>query len=420
MEAPYQDVTSHIIASENTLLTGNSKWNLNLAYQHNDRKEFEPLPDKQKELAIGLLLNTVTYDLKWSSNAEKKFGLTVGTQGMFQNNENSGMEMLVPNADVNDMAGYALFRCDLEKWNFQAGGRFDLRHIKINTEEESAADTTDLRPGLDLEKNYRPVNGSLGVVFRPGEKITVKGNFASGFSAPNYAELGTYGQHEGTYRFEIGNPQLDVEQNDEGDLGLIWETKSMEINVSGYYNFINNYIYIAQRGDSINGLPVYNARQSDAVLKGAEASIDIHPEKIKWIDLSSSFAFTQGTLKKGGNLPWIPAKKIITELKFQRATLKYIHNAYVSVVASNYFEQTAVADYELPTASYALFDIHLGGSFRWGNQWMDATLSAMNILNEGYYNHLSLIKTIGIKEMGRNIALQLKIPFGLGSKKKNG
>jgi len=48
---------------------------VNVAYQLNDRKEFEPLPDKQKELAIGLKLNTTTYDVKYSSNAEKNFDI---------------------------------------------------------------------------------------------------------------------------------------------------------------------------------------------------------------------------------------------------------------------------------------------------------------------------------------------------------
>jgi iron complex outermembrane receptor protein len=120
MEAPYQDVTSQIIASENTLVSGQSKWNLNLSYQHNDRKEFEPLPDKQKINAIGLSLKTITYDLKWSSSAEKNAGLTLGTQGMIQSNKNTGSEMLVPNADVSDFAGYALFRYDVDRWNFLA------------------------------------------------------------------------------------------------------------------------------------------------------------------------------------------------------------------------------------------------------------------------------------------------------------
>ena len=35
---------------------------------------------KIADLAIGLLLNNTTYDVKWTSNADKKFGITIGSQ----------------------------------------------------------------------------------------------------------------------------------------------------------------------------------------------------------------------------------------------------------------------------------------------------------------------------------------------------
>src|SRR5204862_486023 len=97
MEAPYQDVTTQIVSLENTILTGKSKLNVNFAYQTNDRSEFEPTDvPKEKVLAIGLLLNTTTYDAKWTSNQEKNFGVTIGTQGTFLKNTNKGEESLVP------------------------------------------------------------------------------------------------------------------------------------------------------------------------------------------------------------------------------------------------------------------------------------------------------------------------------------
>ena len=92
---------------------------------------------------------------------------------------------------------------------------------------------------------------------------------------------------------------------------------------------------------------------------------------------------------------------------------------FVSVTCSEYFEQKNVAWYELPTESYFLLDLHFGGTFNWAKQQMNATLSVNNLLDEGYFNHLSLIKTIGIMEMGRNVVLQLKIPFGVKSTVKS-
>ena len=125
MEAPYQDVTTHIVSLENTILTGKSKLNINVAYQVNDRKEYEPTGvPKEKRLAIGLILNTTTYDLKWTSNQEKNVGITLGSQGTFLKNTNSGEESLVPDADVRDIAGYGLFRYDKDKLNLLGGVRY--------------------------------------------------------------------------------------------------------------------------------------------------------------------------------------------------------------------------------------------------------------------------------------------------------
>ncbi len=43
---------------------------------------------------------------------------------------------------------------------------------------------------------------------------------ASGFRAPNLAELTSFGVHHGSNRFEIGNPDLESEQNFQMDLSM--------------------------------------------------------------------------------------------------------------------------------------------------------------------------------------------------------
>jgi len=36
-----------------------------------------------------------------------------------------------------------------------------------------------------------------------------------------------------------------------------------------------------------------------------------------------------------------------------------------------------------------------------------------NMLNTLYYNHLSLVKSIFVHEMGRNVFINLRFPFGI-------
>jgi iron complex outermembrane receptor protein len=415
VEAPFQDVTSHIVSSENTFLMKHSSLNANVAYQLNDRKEYEPTGVKKgKELAFGLKLNVITYDVKWISDAAKKFGFTVGTQGMVQKNENFGNETLVPDADVSDFAGYALARYDMEKINILGGLRYDMRKIEAESVEgEEQEDSLEMKPEIDFEQEYKPISGSLGVAIHPAEGLTIKVNGATGFSAPNYAELGTYGRHEGTYRFEIGNPDLKMEQNAEGDLGLIWENKFASVNVSGFYNMIKDYIYLSPSADSIDGLQVYNYLQHDATISGGSAGFDIHPEDVKWLDLKADYSVTRGELKDdGGDLPFMPADKIIGQLKLSSAKKILLNEPYILFVVSNYFKQEKVASYEIPTEGYTLLDVHVGGKFKLFKQNTSLSIFGTNILNEGYYNHLSLVKNIGVREMGMNIGFALKMQFG--------
>ena len=422
IEPPYQDVTTHIVSWENTILTGKSKLNINVAYQINDRKEFEPILDpndstkKLPELAIGLMLNNTTYDIKWSSNADKAFGITIGSQGLFQKNINNGPEILVPDANVSDVSGFALLRYDLPKWNFLGGFRYDARHIEANASIDE--DTINgRRSALDIKKDYTPMTGSFGLAFNPNKHTTIKTNLATGFSAPNYAELGTYGKHEGTYRFELGNPNLRIEQNMEADLGIIWESEFVSFHANGFYNKIKDYIYITPTDiiymNDKDTLPQFNITQADATILGGDIGFDIHPKNAKWIDIKGSFDVTQGKFDAGGNLPFIPADKAIGEVKFSKEKFHGIAHPYLTFVVNNYFNQDKNANYEHPSDGYTLIDIHVGGEFKIGKQKANINIFCTNVANTAYFSHLSLIKSIGVRDMGRNIGIQLRVPFGL-------
>ena len=420
LEAPYQDVATHVISSENTFTLGKSKVNFNVAFQHNNRKEFEPLNNgvkKAKEEAIALKLNTISYDLKYSSNAEKKFGYTFGTQSFFQTNRNSGLETLVPDADVNDVAGYGLIRYDSGKWNFLAGGRFDYRTLK--TENFSGQETVDTnKADVETDRNFSFVNGSIGVAFHPVDELTLKLNAASGFTAPNYAQVGSNGKHEGAYRYEKGNIALDIEQNYQGDLGLIWELRDLSVSANAFYNRINNYIYISNTGvDTIykgDTLRIYKYAQKDATISGGEFTVDFHPQAISWIDITASYGMLKGEFVSGGNVPYIPSNKFVGGLKFTKAKLDYIYQPYIGILVRNYFNQKNVTDFETITSAYTLLDFNFGGKFKWGKQYFDLSIAATNVLNTGYYSALSLVKNlqpVGIRDMGRNITIRLRVPF---------
>ena len=133
---------------------------------------------------------------------------------------------------------------------------------------------------------------SAGLAWDIHKNLSAKLNFASGFTAPNYAQTGSFGKHEGTYRFERGNTSLSMEKNYETDVELSYHGTSISLVLSAYYNKVNDYIYISNTGDSIqrirpvgtDTLPVYAYMQNNATLQGGEFMLLLHPKNLKWID----------------------------------------------------------------------------------------------------------------------------------------
>jgi hypothetical protein len=122
------------------------------------------------------------------------------------------------------------------------------------------------------------------------------------------------------------------------------------------------------------------------------------------------------------NVPYIPSNKLIGELKLMKEKLWKFNGSYFSVIASNYSDQGNLSYYEeLDTKSseakgldfegYTLLDLHLGASFKLGKGNASFDLFCTNVMNTGYFNQLSLVKYIGVRDMGRNIGFRLHIPI---------
>jgi iron complex outermembrane receptor protein len=81
------------------------------------------------------------------------------------------------------------------------------------------------------------------------DDLIVRLNLASGFRAPNLAELTSNGVHEGTNRYEIGNSDLKTEQNVQSDINLEYNNSHFEFFVNGFI-IISIYLYFTYRKDS--------------------------------------------------------------------------------------------------------------------------------------------------------------------------
>jgi outer membrane receptor for ferrienterochelin and colicin len=82
------------------------------------------------------------------------------------------------------------------------------------------------------------------------DDLIVRLNLASGFRAPNLAELTSNGVHEGTNRYEIGNSDLKTEQNVQSDINLEYNNSHLSF-VNGFIISITIFILHLQEGFKI-------------------------------------------------------------------------------------------------------------------------------------------------------------------------
>jgi iron complex outermembrane receptor protein len=283
----------------------------------------------------------------------------------------------------------------------QAGIRFDSR--KINTETNGVLGEEGYFEAI--EKKYESFNSSLGFKTNLKENIILRVNLASGFRAPNLAELTSNGVHEGSNRYEIGNSDLENEQNFQTDLNIEYRNSHFELFANGFYNHINNYIFISPNGTTIDENEVYDYLQANAALYGGEAGIHFHPHPIDWLHVTSSFESVTGKKQNGDNLPLIPANKWNNAIKTEFKPTKYFKDSFAVLNVEYVFNQNNPSQFETKSNDYTLLNLGLGGKVTFGKMIFDVNLNANNLLDKMYISHLSRLKTDGIPNIGRNVVL---------------
>jgi iron complex outermembrane receptor protein len=397
---PRQGIANHLLSLNNSFFFRNSSLDANIGYIANNRKEFEDniIP------VLHMKLLTLNYDLKYHLPKPGKLETIIGIQGMHQTNENAGEELLIPNAETNDFGVFGTAHYQWKSNIIQAGLRYDSRNIS------SVANGVSGEEGSfeALNKSFGSFNASLGYKTNLNTDLTLRLNLASGFRAPNLAELTSNGVHEGTNRYEIGNADLETEQNFQTDLNIEYKSSHFEFFINGFYNYINQYIFTSPTGEVIEGNPVFAYVQDDAKLYGGEIGLHFHPHPLDWLHFETSFEAVTGTKQNGDYLPLIPANSWNNTIRTEFSIKNWLSEGFATLNISNTFDQDNVSGFETRTGGYTLFNLGLGGTVKVGKAVFDLNLNGNNIFDKNYAAHLSRLKTDGIPNIGRNIVLGLR------------
>jgi len=436
---PRQRIRHFKITTDNSFNVGKNRLILDLGYQNNKRQEFANVLDPG-EAELFFDMNTVNYNVQYQF-AEKKWKTSIGVNGMQQSNENKGEEVLIPEYDLFDIGGFIYSRKTIDKLTLSGGLRFDNRHL----------DSKELMEGSDIKfrrftKDFSNVSASVGLAYDVSKDVVMKLNLARGFRAPSIPELASNGAHEGTFRFEYGDPDLKSETSFQVDAGIDANSDHVSFSANLFYNSIHNFVYYqklsaAGGGDSIivDGLDqlfAFRFTQNNASLYGAEFNLDIHPHPLDWLHFENSFSYVRGRLsvEQDGskNLPFIPAPHLINELRGDfLKNGKTIKNLYVKVELDNTFDQNNAFtgfNTETNTPGYSLLNVGLGGDIsNKGRTLFSLYLAGNNITDKAYQSHLSRLKyapenmltgRTGVFNVGRNFSVKLNVPLNF-SKKEN-
>ena len=187
---PFQQIKHYKVVWDNSLNLEKGWLKAIIGYQQNRRQEFEENADAYE---LFFKLHTVTYDLRYLSQEFNGWKMAGGVNGMWQQSLNLGEEALIPEYKLFDIGAYATVSKSLDQVTLNGGLRYDHRHLDFNS------------------RNFSGVTGSVGAVWNANDHLNLRLNLARGFRAPNMSELGSDGIHEGTLRYEMGNPDLKAE-----------------------------------------------------------------------------------------------------------------------------------------------------------------------------------------------------------------
>lgn len=452
----HQHIQHYRIYSNSHYQLGKGEIDATLAFQQNIRREFNH-PTQPEQAGLFVRLNTINYGVKYLLPEFNEVEITVGANGMAQNNKSKdATDFPIPDYNLFDFGSYIYGKWKHNKLTISGGLRFDVRtlhggdfYLKSNPlngfeKQVFLPDTADAQIQFQaLNKIFHGASYSIGGTYAFTQQISMKVNVARGYRSPSITELASNGLDPGAHIIYLGDRNFMPEFSFQQDLGILANFNNFSTSISIYNNNIQNYIYLKQLTDNqgsaivdAQGNKTFQYEQASAQLYGAEGSCDLHPKDLKGFSFNNSFALVYGFNKKnnfkntkidGQYLPLIPPAKIASSIS-QDFGLN--SNIFSSINAKVEMEYNAAQDRflglyntETATPGYTLFNFSAGVNINYLKyQKLQIQIQANNIFDVAYQSNLSRLKYFeyyeespngrsGIYNMGRNICFKLIAPF---------
>ena len=322
-----------------------------------------------------------------------------------------------PPTDKLELSLYGFYE---KKFNrFDLLSSFKVGHLLIQPEEKDDSFYSNLNSKEIKNRNFNYFSYSVG--FKKNiDNFEFNSWLMSTMKAPKIEELYSDGPHLGTYSYEIGSPNIELEKIYGFESSVNYNDNSFNISMSTFYNYSPYYYQMTKMGQcdeeyiegqshpcagadfiewgsgSAGWLYKYQIKGIEALVKGLEFNLRYNYKNIKIV---YDFSLVRGdNLSEGIPLSYINPDKQILNLEYNKKILNY------TLRLSKKHSQNRLGEFETPTASSFLTDFVIG----YTNKNHIITVQFNNIFDQQHYNHLSRIKTV-MPESGRNIIFNYKI-----------
>jgi iron complex outermembrane receptor protein len=403
------------------LPVGASHLDLQTGWERNRRREFEDASDEASDVvATGLLATTWTADARLHHPEVGPFAGSVGVSGMHNGFEKFGEETLIPENRTSNLGVFAFEQASMGRFRLSGGIRYDWRRMDVDADEVLGTEAQT--------RTWSSLVGNVGALFRLSEPLALVLNVGRGFRAPNAFELFANGVHEGTLAFERGNPDLATETSLNTDLALRIQGNRIAMEVGGFVNLIDNYIYtvpVPGLIDPESGLQVFDVTQGNATLSGLELSLQYHPTQSLHLEGTADVVRGQNTTTDAP-LAAMPPFRATYRVRYEAPDLAaWALAPYIWIGGETNATQTRLdpAEAEFYAAAfdgagftpegYTLVNIGTGVTLSAGATPVQLDLRVRNLLDTAHSPQLSRIKTNAPQPgMGRTLQIGVQVALG--------
>lgn len=434
------DKVSHIKILNNS----NYRWKkvqiiTNLAFQRNLRQEWSQyvqhgympavFPDTlsfDPNLERQFKKHVYTGNIRFLYNLSEKTTINYGINHEFQTNRIDGRNFIIPSYRQWQTGSYIIAKHHISEQSLiQTGVRFDYGKIKITEYFDwypspviQNSDTTlqYVKRALSARRNFSNVTWSVGYNYNYGN-WTCKVNLGKSFRIPLAQELAANGINYHRFSYEIGNINLLPEISHQLDAGLEYSSEKFFVEITPFVNYFSNYIYLNPTPEYDKffggGNQIFKYAQCQVFRYGSELQITYSVFRSLQVGIISEYVYSLQTSgeKKGFTLPFAPPASAIFNTKYDMENIGFFKNAYLWIDYKVTATQNDIVPPEKPTPGYQIINLGLGGIINFYSQKIHTNLQIRNLFNTKYFNHTSYYRIINVPEPGRNIILNLKIPF---------